>query len=197
MKSLRIALLSGLLASGLVRAHVQSDNSNFWPVHRDDEFGFVISYPKGWVSVPPRGPNIRFSVNPPNGPGNCNVMARSAPQAASLTQKELNVEIDALPQDKESWAGYSGASLSSITLVESHRAKVRDVPALVATLEVRLENLEGKFTRKQMVAFTFTPGTVWSVNCGASTFSAEDARARFAQLEPTFKKIFGSFALRR
>jgi hypothetical protein len=82
-----------------------------------------------------------------------------------------------------------------VTLIESRRARLLDVPALVATLETSLENLEGKFTRKQTIALTITPGIVWSLNCGASTFKPEDARTRFAQLHPTFSKIFGSFAL--
>jgi len=112
-----------------------------------------------------------------------------------MTQGELNREIEDLPDDARSWAGYAGVPPSSLTLIDSRHARVLDIPALIATLEVALENLEGKFTRKQMVAFTITPGILWSITCGASTFKPEDARSHFLQLHPTFTKVFGSFAL--
>jgi hypothetical protein len=34
---------------------------------------------------------------------------------------------------------------------------------------------------------------MWSLNCGASTFKANDARSRFTELQPTFNKALGSF----
>jgi len=56
-----------------------------------------------------------------------------------------------------------------------------------------LENLEGKYTRKQNGDAYFHTGELWSLNCGASTFKADEARARFAELQPFSAKIFGSF----
>jgi hypothetical protein len=112
----------------------------------------------------------------------------------SMTQAAINLEIESLPIDQASWAEYVGIPVSQIHLVQSRRAHIYDVPAVVGILETTLENLEGKFTRKQIVALTFTPGVIWSLNCGASTFKADEARSRFSELEPTFNKVFGSFA---
>ena len=98
-----------------------------------------------------------------------------------------------MPSELSSWAEYIGLPTSQIRLIQSRRSRIHDVSALMGVVETNLENLEGRFTRKQMVALTFTPGFVWTLNCGASTSKADDARARFAELQPTFNKIFGSF----
>lgn len=114
-----------------------------------------------------------------------------------MTQAELSREVDALPMDRESWAGYAGLPTSQLVLVASRRSRIVDVPAILGTLETSLENLEGKFTRRQFAAMTLTPGYVWTLNCGVSTFKADNSRARFAALEATFNKVLGSFALFR
>jgi hypothetical protein len=61
-----------------------------------------LSYPPDWVVVPPKGTNVRFSVNPPDGPGNCNVVGKPSPQLAGMTQGDLNREIQELPDDAAS-----------------------------------------------------------------------------------------------
>ena len=195
--ALLIAIL-GLLAMP-DRASAQSirDNSNLWPTHRDDQLRFRISYPPDWIVVAPKGGNVRFSVNPPDGPGNCNVVAKPNAELRTLTQPQLSREIEQADNDPASWAEYLGLPPNQITLIESRRARIHDVPALVAVIETKLENLQGLFMRKQTVAMTFTPGFVWSLNCGASSFNAGEARKRFLQLQPTFLKVFGSFTFLR
>lgn len=178
-------------------AQSSRENSNLWPTHRDAERGFRISYPPDWIVVPPKGTNVRFSVNPPDGPGNCNVVAKPNAELRSLSQTQLNREIEQAETDTPSWAEYLGLPTAQVRVIESRRARIHDIPAIVAVAETRLENLQGNFLRKQTLAMTFTPGYVWSLNCGASSFSADEARSRFALLQPTFSKIFGSFVFLR
>lgn len=47
--------------------------------------------------------------------------------------------------------------------------------------------------RKQKIVLTFTPGLVWSLNCGATSFNINEVRDRFDALESNFNKIFSSF----
>lgn len=155
---------------------------------------FRISYPSDWTLVPARGANVRFSVNPADGPGNCNVVARPAAALARMSQSELNGEIGSLRNDRAGWAKLLGMPSSQVILVESRRGRIHDIPAVVGVVEAQLENLQGKFVRKSMVAMTMRPGVIISLNCGATSFSAEEARTRYATLQPTFAKIFGSFA---
>lgn len=198
MRKTLFCLLYLIASPEIVLAQSQMENSNLWPVHRDtSRSAFRISYPPGWNVVPPKGTNTRFSVSPTDGPGNCNVVARSSATLVSQTQEALNREIGQLPMDHESWAGYAGLPKSQVTLIASRRARIGNVPAIIGTLETVLENLEGKYTRKQMVAVTLTTGFVWTVNCGATSFKVEEARARFTMLEPTLNKVFGSFAFLR
>ena len=79
-------------------------------------------------------------------------------------------------------------------MIESRRARIIQIPALVGVIETSLENLEGKFMRKAMVALTLKPGMIWTLNCGATSFKPDEARSRFAALQATFSKVFGSFA---
>jgi hypothetical protein len=194
MKPFRLTIVYLALVAPSALAQAPTDNSNLWPVYRDGQTSFRISYPPGWVIVPAKGRNVRFSVNPSNGPGNCNVVARPNAELSGTTQPVLNREIESLPIDQASWAEYIGLPPSQVRVIETRRARIHDVPAVLGVLETTLENLEGKFTRKQIVVLTFTPGLIWSLNCGVSTFKADDARSRFAELQPTFNKVFGSFA---
>lgn len=169
------------------------ENSNFWPVHLDTNVFFRISYPPDWVVVQPKGVTVRFSVNPTNGPGNCNVVVRPKKEISGFSQKQLNQEIESLPQSQADWAEYVGLPKSQVRVIESRIGKIGTIPALVGVVETKMENLEGKFTRYQIVALTFKPGEVWSLNCGASSFNADEAKTRFEALKPKFNKILGSF----
>lgn len=180
-----------------VFAQSKENNSNLWPVYRNNQEGFRISYPPSWIVVQPKGRNVKFSVNPHDGPGNCNVLVRLNSDISGMSQKELNREVESLTQDQNSWAKYLGLPRSQVRLIESRIAKIVDIPAVVGVIETNLETLEGKYLRKQIVVLTFTPGTIWSLNCGASSLNAEEARSRFDALTPKFNKILGSFMFLR
>lgn len=183
----------GLLLSFSVLAQPMQNNSNIWPVYRDNKTGFRISYPPSWIIMKPKGKNVKFSVNPPNGPGNCNVVARSNAEIAKMEQAHLNEMVESLPQDESSWAEYAGLPTSQVKLISSNIAKIVDIPALLGVVEIKLENLEGKYMRKQKLALAFTPGVVWSLNCGATSFNSNEVRARYKTLTPAFNKVLGSF----
>ncbi|MDD3603647.1 MAG: hypothetical protein PHD86_00475 [Kiritimatiellae bacterium] len=186
---LHLWLIGGMSAF----SQTNEDNSNLWPVHRDTQAMFRISYPADWVVVPPKGRNVRFSVNPPDGAGNCNVVVRYNPELTNMTQEDLNKEIAQLPQDTVSWAGYAGLPPSDVCVLESRIAKIGTNSALLGVLEVKLENLEGKYKRYQIVAITFRAGEIWTLNCGVSSFSDDEAKQRFDILRYRFEKVLGSF----
>jgi hypothetical protein len=190
-----VLILSASFVVGYARG--ADENSNLWPVHRDEQFQFRVSYPREWIVVPPKGRYIRFSVSPPDGSANCNIMAHPVKRWEGMSQDALNQEIDTAPTDRAAWAEYAGLPISKVALIESRRAEVQGVRALVAVLETLLENLQGQFVRKQTVAMLFSPGVIWAINCGASTASIADARARYAELQPLFDKIIGSFAFEK
>lgn len=169
-------------------------NSNLWPIHRDAELGYRISYPPNWKIAPAKGPNVRFSVVPPSPPGNCNLVVAPKPELAAMNQTELNAEVHALGLGREDWAGYVGMPLTRVRVIESRRASVTDIAAIVGVLETDLENLQGAFMRKQLVALMFSRGAVWTLNCGASDGSQVIVRSRYDALATIFSKMLGSFA---
>lgn len=177
-----------------------SINSNTWETHHDTKAGYRVSIPTGWIRVPPKGQNALLSVNPPDGSGNCNIVSSANQNIADAEQDYLNNMIKVLPQDRDGWAGYIGLPKSKIRLIQSRLGEVIIFPeivganALVGVIETDLENLEGKYTRIQMVAMTFRPGRVWTLNCGVSAFNTEQSSTRFLMLSPYFNKFLGSFA---
>ena len=82
---------------------------------------------------------------------------------------------------------------SNVRVIESRMTEIGTIPALLGVLETKLENLEGKYTRYQVVAVTFRPGEIWILNCGASAFSAAEAKQCFEALRRRFDKVLGSF----
>lgn len=186
-----------LISPMSIWAQPKEENSNLWPVYRNNQAGFRISYPPSWVVVQPKGRNIKFSVNPSDGPGNCNVLVRVNSEIRGMSQEELNREVELLPQDQDSWAEYLGLPRSQVRVIESRIARIINIPAIVGVIETNLETLEGKYLRKQIVVLTFTPGKIWSLNCGVSSFNADEARSRFNVLKSSFNKILGSFMFLR
>ena len=105
--------------------------------------------------------------------------------------------MEQFDNDKASWSDLLGVPTAHVQLISSRRALIHDIPAAIAVVETKLQNLEGTFTRKQIVAVALTPGFIWSLNCGATSFRADEARVRFSRLEPVFSKVFGSFTFLR
>ena len=172
-----------------------SQNSNLWQVYRDAELGYRISYPPDWKAAPKKGPNVRFSVVPPNPPGNCNLVVTRKSELATMNQSALNMEVRALGLSQEDWASYVGIPSAKVRVSESRQASVNDIAAIVGVLETDLENLQGAFMRKQLVALMLTRGAIWSLNCGATDVNSVNVRNRYDALSPTFSKVIGSFAL--
>ena len=192
--SIAVALsLSFFIYPVFVYSQPTENNSNFWPVFRDDKTGFRINYPPSWIVMAPKGKNVKFSVNPPDGPGNCNVVARLNTEISNENQNTLNQLIASLPQDRTSWSEYAGLPVSQVRVISTNIVKIADIPTLLGVIEIDLENLEGKYMRKQKMALTFTPGVVWSLNCGATSYNRNEVRARYDALESRFNKILGSF----
>lgn len=182
-----IALASPL--SGLA----QNINPNLWQTNISKEFGFRISYPHDWKVTPPKGPNVRISVSPASGPGNCNVVARPSAEIKNLTQQQINIEVEAMTIDDASWSEYLGMPRSQFSMVERRRAKIGNIPAIIGSFEANIETLEGRYFGKKVVAMTFTPGLLWTITCGVSTYRPQEGRQRYDELQPDLMKIMGSF----
>lgn len=195
MRKLTFALFSILLIFFGLSAYGQmsEDNSNFWTVHRDTQTMFRISYPRDWVVAHPKGPNVRFSVYPPDGAGNCNVVVRHAPELKNFTQKELSDQLSLFPQDSAGLADLLGLPASGVHVIDSRMGKVWDIPAWISTVETKLVNLEGEFSRYQIVVVILKPGEIWNINCGVTLSGATEAKIRFTVLKPKFVKMLGSF----
>ena len=171
----------------------QNINPNLWQTNINKEFGFRISYPNEWKVIPPKGPNVRISVSPASGPGNCNVVARPVAEIKNMTQQQLNKEVEVMATDDASWSGYIGIPQSQFSVIERRRSKIINIPAIYGLLELNIDTLEGRYFGKKAVALTFTPGLLWTITCGVSTHLPQEGRQRFDELQPYITKIMGSF----
>lgn len=132
-------------------ASAQAINPNLWRTYINKEFGFRISYPNEWKVIPPKGPNVRFSVSPASGPGNCNVVARRKADLRGMSQQQLNQEIEGMALDDASWSEYLGMPRSQFKMIDRHRAKIFNVPAIYGVIEASIETLEGVFLARRLL----------------------------------------------
>lgn len=181
-----------LLAYPLI-GFAQNINPNLWQTNTNKEFGFRISYPNEWKVIPPKGPNVRISVSPASGAGNCNVVARPVADIKNMTQQQLNKEVEVMATDDASWSGYLGIPQSQFSMIERRRSKIINIPAIYGLLELNFDTLEGRHFGKKAVALTFTPGMLWTITCGVTTRNPQEGRQRFEELQPYITKIMGSF----
>jgi hypothetical protein len=163
-------------------------------LHRNDQWGFRMSYPPSWKSVPTKGTNVRFAATASGNGGNCNVTVIVDHETSSVEQSILNDDVRQWALDKNAWPRLFGTEPQRLVVLSSRVGSIYGVTALIATAETHLENLAGKFLRKQDVAVLLTPGRMWVLNCGVSSVDEAQARARYAELRTEFNLIFASFA---
>lgn len=176
-------------------SNAENINSNLWPVHRNEKFGFRVSYPPDWIFPTIKGGAVKFSVSPATGSGNCNILASPSVALSNLTHSQLNEEIEATPLDKKTFSYFLGLPENNIRIVQVGRERIVNTSAILATIETRLDSLEGKYYRKQYLMITAAQGLMLSMNCGSSNFTYEESVTKFANLSPIFMKVFGSFYL--
>ena len=187
------SLIAVLSLVGALSVSAQVINPNLWQTYLNKEFGFRISYPNDWKAIPPKGPNVRISVSPPSGPGNCNVVARPMSEMRGLSQQQINQDIENMALVDASWSEYLNMPRSQFTMLERRRGKIGNIPAIYGAFEANIETLEGSYFGKKAVALTFTPGVLWTITCGVSTYKQQEGRDRYDKLQPYLTKIMGSF----
>lgn len=176
-----------------LNSFAQNINPNLWQTHINKELGFRISYPNNWQIIPAKGLNIRISISPKAGLGNCNIVAKQNDEIKAMSQIQLNKELEVMSIDDASWADYLGMSQSQFSITERGRVRIGNIPAIIGFLEANFETLEGHYFGKKIVAMTFTPGLMWSITCGVSTYKTEEGRRRYKEIQPYLNKIMGSF----
>jgi hypothetical protein len=176
-----------------ITARAENINPNLWQTVLNKKFGFRISYPNDWKITPTKGANVRISVSPANGSGNCNVVAKQMPEIQNMSQQQLNKEIETMAIDDASWSEYLAIPATQFSVIERRRAKIFNIPAIYGVLEINFETLEGSYFGKKSVAMTFTPGMLWTITCGVSTYKPLEGRLRYNELQPYLTKIMGAF----
>ena len=166
-----------------------------WKTQTNSEFGFRMSYPADWAIFDTKVPDVRFWVSAPGAHARCTVRVVHDAELTKVSSAKVNSVLQQLPMEKGDWAEYSGINASHFTLLASRRTVVSNVPALGATLETDIQNIAGKYLRKQLIAFTMTspPGLVWLIGCDSMHQNPAEARAIFGQMEPTFRRAMDSF----
>lgn len=195
MRFITSKIVAVILLAYSLMGQAENINPNLWPTITNEEFGFRISYPSDWKEIKARGASVRVSVSPTTGPGNCNVVVREIEDTKSISQEQLNKEIDTMAIDDASWSEYLGVHPSQLLMTEKRRAKIVNIPAVYGEFEANIETLEGPYFGKKAVAITLTPGLLWTVTCGVSTYKPQEGRQLYNELQPYLIKIMGSFMI--
>ena len=166
-----------------------------WLTFRNTQFNFRFVYPSDWRIGTPRGPNVRGTVNAPQGSpfANCSIVVRQINQTAKLTQREINRDIESEIWSKKDWVEILSPKFSDAIIYEVKKVKVDNQPAQFATTLNPYETIQGKIYLKSINFITMTPGCFWHFACGAGGDSQSEAQKNFHLWEPTFLRIFSSF----
>lgn len=165
--------------------------------HRNEQWKFRVSYPQSWKAVPTKGSNVRFAAVSLGEGGNCNVTVIVHSDTSTTSQQLLNGDVSNWFLDKKLWSKLLGDDANEVDVLSSRVGAIYGVTALIGTVEARLENLAGKFLRRQDIAVALTPGRMWVVNCGVSSADDQQARLRYTELKSDFNTVFASFAFLR
>ena len=173
---------------------------NQWNTFRDNCLKFRFLYPSDWIKGTPRGANVKVSLFAPQGfpRANCNIVVRSFPDIAGMTQKQLNEEISgggAL--SSVDWKEMIGGKWPDIKLIDTKLVKVDNQLAYLGVIEFCHETLDRKTFVKNMLLMTLTPGKSWFFTCSAKWSTKEESRMSFDHWESTFQRIMGSLVFER
>ena len=173
---------------------------NQWNTFRDNSLKFRLLYPPDWVKGIPRGANVKVSLFAPQGfpRANFNIVVRSFPDIAGMTQKQLDDEISAGgPLSAADWQEMIGGKWPDMKLIETKLVKVDNQLAYFGVIEFCHETLDRKTYLKDMLLMTFTPGKSWFLTCSAKGSAKEEAGMSFNHWESTFHRIMGSLVFER
>ncbi len=164
-------------------------------IFRDHDLKFRLQYPKKWVVLKPVGQNVRFSIKSPEGqaPATCNVTVRKMGESMSMSQTQINAEINEKKLTFEEAEALILGALPNAQLVEFKQTKINNFPGQFGIVERSNENLDSKIFSREMKFVTFTPGYAWHLMCGSPGSSSIDAMQTFKQRELIFRKILGTF----
>ena len=163
--------------------------------YRDSTHKFRISYPDKWVVLNPIGQNTLFSIRSPDGTpsATCNIVVRKMPESISMSQAQINSEINERTLSREEAQSIIVGTLKEARLVESKPSKINNVPGQYGVVERSNETLDSKILAREMKFITFTPGFTWHLMCGAAALRQSSASDAYHHWEPTFRDILGSF----
>ena len=166
-------------------------------IYRDSEFKFRLKYPDKWITLKPVGQNVRLSIKSPEGrpPATCNVVVRSMSESASMSQAQIDAEINEKTLTTDEAKALIIGTLRNAQLIESKRSKINNIPGQFGVIERSNETLDSKIFSREMKFVTFTPGYVWHLMCGSPGTSPVYAKQAYKQWEPTFRGLFDSFTL--
>ncbi|MHB9101066.1 MAG: hypothetical protein ACYC2E_06110 [Sulfuricella sp.] len=163
--------------------------------YRDSTLKFRISYPAQWITLNPVGQNTRLSIRSPDGTpsATCNIVARKMPESISMSQTQINTEINEKRLSRQEAQSIIVGPLKEARLVESKPSKINNVPGQFGVVERSNKTLDMKIFAREMKFITFTPGFTWHLMCGAAGSSQTTAAEAYHYWEPTFRDILGSF----
>ncbi len=179
-------ILIFLLPSSAV---AQSD----WVTVRNAEFSFRFIHPSDWRVATPRGQNVRYSIDVPDGEpfGNCNIVVRRVPELKDYTQRELNDDLKSAYTEND-WRDLMGDKFPDMRVIEARTTRVDNRPAQYAVLEYSYEAVTVKVFGRSMNIFTASPGLIWHFSCMAGGNSWRRAHQSYAHWETAFVRILSS-----
>lgn len=197
----RLAAILAFMLSWAAPAEAQvTPLTQDWITLQPQGAGFRIRMPPDWEQTTPRMPNTKVVFQTRAGasygkPGfaNCNVVARSMPETARLSQAQIDADVSSGPVG-EAEARNAIGPLSEARMRVNDVSQVDNRPAFFIVGSGNRAIANGKVHMVTAVALVLRPGRSFAVGCNAGGATRQEADAAFASWVPVLGSVINSFA---
>ncbi|HAH09754.1 MAG TPA: hypothetical protein DCL48_06605 [Alphaproteobacteria bacterium] len=156
---------------------------------RSAQYGFEISFPEGWTTVPGATPRIVFAARSGIAPDSatCAVSAEDKPLTARATQAELNTLLQR-PFGQAFWREVHRASGNLAFESDSVKTHPSGIVTQEAVVTFMAANETGSVRVKLLSTILIVPGVQYQITCGAREGTFETYRPAILATIDSFRR---------
>lgn len=161
----------------------------------DQENGFSLTFPEGWINEPPSGKTMRLKIKSGDQGLTCRVsVGRFDPQASgSPADPKAFLETG---WSMQAWQTMVGAAFGAAAFSNDKLIRFPDgYPARMADMDFQVDDGNASFPGHARVVLSLRGTRYGLVTCGLTGDSVEQTKQRWAPLAEEAERVASSFVL--